>query len=134
MYKNSPLPESCPPPEASEPEFPMSFFRIIFGGEINSDSFQPYIQLYPENKRYRNLCIAYAVSMFSTLEFTMAAFRETLKRNKILGDHVAELKILPEHGKFDLNPMNGHYSFWFYETCVFDQIECIQIIPIHENS
>ena len=134
MFKNSPLPADCPPLDAAEPSEPTLFYRLVFGEKINERSFQPYVQLYPENKRYRNLCVAYSVSLFSTLGFTMASHREAMLRNKILGDHVAVLKILPEHGKFDLNPLTGHCSFWFYESCDFTKIECTQIIPIDANS
>ena len=134
MFKNSPLPADCPPLEAVEPIEPTLFYRLVFGDKINEQSFQSYVQIYPENKRYRNLCVAYSVSLFSSLDFTMAAHREALLRNKILGDHVAALKMRPEHGKFDLNPVTGHCSFWFYESCDFTKIECTQIIPIDANS
>ena len=134
MFKNSPLPTDCPPLDAAEPSQPTRFYRLVFGEEINEQSFRSYAELYPENRRYRNLCAAFAVSLFSSLEFTVAAHREALLRNKILGDHVAALNILPKHGKFDLNPLTGHCSFWFYESCDFNQIECTQIIPIDANS
>ena len=134
MFKNSPLPLDCPPSDALETTAPTTFYRLVFGTEINEQAFQSYVQLYPENRRYRNLCVAFAVSLFSSFDFTLAAHREALQRNKILGDHIAELKILPEYGKFDLNPVTGHCSFWFYESCDFNQIECTQIIQLHENS
>ena len=134
MFKNAPLPADCPPLEAVETSVPTVFYRLVFGTEINEQAFESYIQLFPENKRYRNLCVAFGVSLFSSLDFTLDAHREAMQRNKILGDHIAELRILPEHGKFDFNPLTGHCSFWFYETCDFNKIEYTQIIPMHANS
>jgi len=134
MFKGAPLPNNCPPPEASEPESSLTLFRILLSGERNDLAFQSYRQLFPENKRYGNLCIAYAVSMFTTLEFTFEAYRAALQRNKILGSHIARLVIQPGYGKFELNPVNGHCSCWFYDSCLFHEIECLQIIPIDENS
>ncbi len=102
--------------------------------KLNEDAFLTYRQLYPENKRYRNLCIAFAVSIFTSAEFAIAANQTAISRNKLLGTHLAELEIQPEHGKYELNLANGHCSFWFYESCIFERISCSKIIQIDENS
>ena len=134
MYKNAPLPENCPPIEAKQPENSITLFRILPENGLNADGFLTYRQLYPENKRYRNLCIAFAVSMFTSAEFAIAANQAAISRNKLLGTHLAELEIQPEHSKYELNPTNGHCSFWFYESCIFERISCFKIIQIDENT
>lgn len=134
MYKNAPLPEDCPPIEAIQPESALKFFRILPTETLGEHAFLSYRQLYPENKRYRNLCIAFAVSMFTSKDNAIATYRASMIRNKVLGTHLAELVLQPEHGKYELNPMNGHCSFWFYESCIFEQISCVKIIRIDENS
>lgn len=134
MYKNTPLPEKCPPIEAKQPENSLTLYRIITTEKLCEDAFLTYRQLYPENKRYRNLCVAFAVSMFTKAEFAMSAYRASIERNKILGTHLAELILKPNDGVFEINPSSGHCSFWFYESCNFAEIPCVQIIQIDENT
>ena len=134
MFKNAPLPENCPPNTAHQAQKELRLFRILHSDVLNTDSFLTYQQLYPENKRYRNLCVAFAVSMFTSVEYAVAAYRASVERNKVLGTHMAELILQPSDGVFEVNPNTGHCSFWFYESCTFAEISCVQIIQIDENT
>ncbi len=134
MFKGAPLPDNCPPSVATEPTESLVLFRILPDQTVSENSFLTYRQLYPKNKRYINLCVAYAVSMFISEEFAFKAYKAALDRNKELGTHIAALKILPENCKLEINSITGHCSCWFFEQCDFEKIECLQIIPIHGNS
>jgi len=130
MWKEN-LPNDCPPETAEEIE--EKVFRIVKDEEPTPDDFKPYAKLYPNNKRYKNLCRAYAVSFFDTLENATKAFLSAKTRNRCLGKYVVEYKMSKNFGCCEYKKESGHYSIWFYSNWNFNNFDPIRIIPINEN-
>jgi|ERR1035437_1747025 hypothetical protein len=123
----SELPNNCPPKEAFSSE--KVLFRIFIDGEISEKEFIPYVVLYPDNKRYKKLCIAYSLSFYNDFNNAKNAYNDALKRNKKLGKFIAKLKINKKLGKF-FTKDGKHYSFWIYNYRSISEIECLEMSEI----
>ena len=130
MWKEE-LPKNCPPETAEEVEDKV--YRIIKETEPTEGDFFPYIKLYPRNSRYKNLCKAYAVSFFDTIENAKKAFVSAQSRNRYLGEYIAEYNMSKDLGRCEYKKESGHYSIWFYSSWNFNNFEPATIIPVNEN-
>lgn len=130
MWKEN-LPENCPPNSAIEVE--KELYRISHSNPMNENDFLPYVKLYPENQRYKDLCLAYALSFYDTSENAKIAYESAKTRDKILGRFIIRLKMKSEFGKCEENTSNGHHSVWFYETWSFNNFTALSVIEINDN-
>lgn len=130
MWKEK-LPINCPPSSAKELAF--EAYRILKSEEPEETDFLPYVYLHPENKRYKTLCQAYAISSFDSKENAIKAWKSALKRGKKIGTHIAKVEISSTDGKSEYNPKNGHFSTWLYESKNYDTLECANIKIIDAN-
>lgn len=128
MFKRV-LPENCPPKDAIELD--VLLYRIFHNNVLTENEFKPYIDLEPENETYKKLCIAYAVSFYSTIEGAYNAYKKAFKKEKILGHYIAKLKLPSNIGKME-NRMKDHYSIWFYDQENIENIICEEIISIDD--
>lgn len=125
------LPINCPP--ASAKETTIYAFRILKESTPSEEDFKPYARLYPENQRYSNLCKAYAISFYDTLENAKTAWKDALDRGNNIGNHVGKFLILEAHGRNELKPKTGHYSTWFYSSWDFQNFNPSFVTAINEN-
>jgi len=130
MYQEQ-LPINCPPNNTKEIE--QSLFRIIKNRELFEFDFYSYYKLYPENKRYKNLCIAHALSFYLSLEDVTKAYNTAKENNKSLGNYAAELLIKKNFGTAEINRVTKHCSLWLYKDFNYKIVECIQVKSLNEN-
>jgi hypothetical protein len=130
MWKET-LPENCPPETARGLE--QDVFRILQNEIPTANDFIPYAKLYPNNKRYKNLCKAYAISFYDNLENTKEAYKFALKRGKIIGKYIGKFKLTVKDGLSEYDSRNGHISTWFYKSWDFNNFNCSFVTSINEN-
>lgn len=124
------LPKNCPPKDAFSSE--KILFRIFIEREFSKNEFIPYVDLYPENRRYKQLCIAYSLSFYNDYDNAKNAYYDALERNKKLGNFIAKLRINANLGKFFTND-SKHYNFWIYDDELISEIEFMEIQEIEIN-
>jgi hypothetical protein len=130
MWKEK-LPENCPPKTARELE--QDVFRILQDENPTENDFIPYAKLYPNNKRYKNLCKAYAISFYDSLENTKEAYKLALKRGRRLGNYIGQFKLTVKDGLSEYDSRTGHISTWFYNSWDFKNFNCSFVTSIDEN-
>lgn len=130
MWKET-LPENCPPTTATELE--QDVFRILQNGTSTENDFTPYVKLYPDNKRYKNFCKAYAISFYDNVENAREAYKIALIRGKTIGNYIGQFTLTPNDGKSEYTPSNGHFSTWFYNSWEFNNFNCSFVTSINEN-
>lgn len=79
-------------------------------------------------------CSCWALSMHESLKASISAFqaveRMFPRARKILGNHIATVNILPEHGLCTSIDCNGHFDFHPYATAdVAGILTLQQVIP-----
>ncbi|WP_106598582.1 hypothetical protein [Dyadobacter jiangsuensis] len=119
------LPDQCPPLNACNIE--ETVYRITADRTLAEEDFIPIARLKPENKRYKDLCIAHAVSFFDSYDNARAAFARARERNKILGNYIVQLSVNHAHGVSEYEDESGHHSFWFYRDFTIDQLEVLDL-------
>ena len=112
MWKEK-LPNNCPPNDTFEMN--RTVYRFLKGIQPQDEDFLPYVWLYPDNPRYRNICKAYALSSFDTKENALKS-RNNSKRKKNIGNYICEVSITEEVGKNVFNNNTGHFSTWLYNS------------------
>lgn len=130
MWKET-LPENCPPTTATELE--QDVFRILQNETSTENDFTPYVKLYPDNKRYKNLCKAYAISFYDNIENAKEAYKIALTRGKTIGNYIGQFTLTPNDGKSEYTSSNGHFSTWFYNSWDFNDFDCSFVTSINEN-
>jgi len=104
----------CPPRSAYEAN--ATCFRFVWN-PIGPESFVP-VAFMPSGVGRRPTCKAMALSMFATEMQARARIRELELTNpqvrKRLGDHLAEVRLTPEHGLQTTPDTNGHFSLYEY--------------------
>lgn len=129
MWKES-LPENCPPTTATELE--QDVFRIL-QNEISAESdFTPYVKLYPNNRRYKNFCKAYAISFYDCIENAIEANNIALKKGKAIGNYIGQFKLTLNDGRSEYSLSNGHFSTWFYSAWKWKNFNCSIVTQINE--
>ncbi|QTA91902.1 hypothetical protein [Desulfonema magnum] len=130
MYKEK-LPKNCPPKNAQENTDDLILFRIFKGGHLEELEFKPYSREFPDNPKLQKQCQAFGVSFFTTFERALDVCRESFeKRNKKLGNFIAEIKLKPGVGKYKITPKSGHCNVWFYDS--FNILKDVELLNIRE--
>lgn len=106
----------CPPADASASE--KQAWRWVFN-PITTDCIKPVADRNP--KRLHNAsdtekCSCWALSMYATQSTSVAAFHALLKKHpkikKLLGDHIALVKISSPDGLCTVVQRSGHFDFF----------------------
>jgi hypothetical protein len=113
MYKEF-LPIKCPPTAAKESN--IEVFRIVKTKIPTEDDFVCYSNLYPNNLRYKSLCIAYAISFYDSFKNAKIAWEEAVERGNNIGDFIAQYALVESDGKNEYKVKTGHYSTWLYNS------------------
>jgi hypothetical protein len=123
------LPNNCPTSNASEND-EIILFRIFEHAEIHESEFEPYVVKYKDNPNWKQKCDAYAVSFFTEYNFALSKYNEIKRKNKIMGNYIAKIKVSPKIGKIKCN-IHGHCNVWFYSGfSVNKDIICLDISKI----
>ncbi|GLU45001.1 hypothetical protein [Allomuricauda sp. NBRC 101325] len=130
MWKEK-LPINCPPKNAVELD--TIAFRILENQEPEESDFLPYVHLKPDNKRYKSLCEAYALSSFDSVKNAVEAWKKALARGRNIGNYIAQIQIESNDGRNVHNKKSGHISTWLYDTRTSNQFKCDLILVIDEN-
>lgn len=125
------LPENCPPATATE--ISQDVFRILQDENSTENDFIPYSKLHPDNKRYKTLCKAHAISFYDNLENAKEAYKMALTRNKTIGNYIGKFTLSTTDGKSEYTQSNGHFSTWFYNSWDFNNFNCSFTTSINEN-
>ena len=125
------LPKNCPPKTATE--LNQDVFRILENDISTSDDFTPYVKLYPDNKRYKSLCKAHAISFYDNVENAKDAYKIALKRGRTIGHYIGKFALATTDGKSEYTSTNGHYSTWFYASWDFKNFYCSFVTSINDN-
>jgi hypothetical protein len=129
MYKEK-LPKNCPPKSAVENDT-VIVYRIFQGNILEEREFVPYNRLYPDNKRFQQMCEAFGISFYTNYDFALSKYEEILSKGKKMGNFIAKLKIKSKSGKIKINPRTGHCNFWFYEHFdISNDVECLEITEL----
>ncbi len=129
MYKEK-LPVNCPPKSAVENDI-VILYRIFQGNRLEASEFIPYNRLYPNNKRFQQMCDAFAISFYTDYDSALNKYQEILSKGKKMGHFIAKLQIRSKSGKLKINSRTGHCNFWFYECFdIYNDIECLEIIEL----
>jgi putative alpha-1,2-mannosidase len=110
-FRESPLPDNCPPDDAVE--IRRNMFRITTEDVVTEADLVPYARMYRQDRF--NQCIAYALSFYDSLEGAIKALESAKARGRHLGNYVIETTIRPEHGCAVAGNSNGHHSIWLYK-------------------
>ena len=127
MWKED-LPKNCPPRKALEKD--IQVYRILKSDAHQAEDFKNYLALYPDNPRYKEICKAYALSFYDSVENAKLALQ---KYTTLEGTHIGEYKLNKDHGVCNYADDSGHYSIWFYETWDFNTFTPINISSINEH-
>jgi hypothetical protein len=132
MWKEN-LPENCPPITAIGAN--CYVFRILKNSDPTEDDFIPYARLYQNNIRYNNLCKAYAISFYKTLENVKVTCRDLLGKGNNTGKYIGKFEINETDGVSKISEKNGHISTWFYETWDFNSFlhSLVNVLDLYEN-
>ena len=129
MYKEK-LPKNCPPQSAVENDT-VILYRIFQGDKLEASEFMPYNRLYPDNKRFQQMCDAFAISFYTDYDYALSKYQEILSKGKKMGYFIAKLKIKQNAGKLKINSRTGHANFWFYEHFdISNHVECLEITEL----
>lgn len=127
MWKEE-LPNSCPPKKAIEQE--IEVYRVLSTDTPTEDDFKNYCKLYPNNPRYREMCKAYSLSFYNSIENAMSALSRS---SNLKGTHIAKYLIDTTHGVCEFKSTSGHYSVWLYDSWGFKDFNPIKIYPLNGN-
>ncbi|MEN8218163.1 MAG: hypothetical protein ABFS56_17690 [Pseudomonadota bacterium] len=129
MYKEK-LPKNCPPKSAVENDI-VILYRIFQGNKLDASEFIPYNRLYPDNKRFQQMCDAFAISFYTDYDCALSKYKEILGKGKKMGNFIAKLKIKQKSGKLKINCRTGHCNFGFYERFdIYNDVECLEITKL----
>ncbi|KHD06953.1 hypothetical protein PN36_08505 [Candidatus Thiomargarita nelsonii] len=129
MYKEK-LPKNCPPKSAVENDI-VILYRIFQGNKLDASEFIPYNTLYPDNKRFQQMCDAFGISFYTNYDCALSKYKEILGKGKKMGNFIAKLKIKQKSGFIKINSHTGHCNFWFYERFdIYNDIECLEITKL----
>ena len=131
MWKEA-LPKNCPIEGSKEME--ENVFRILSDKNPCDEDFWVHSKKYPNNIRYKTLCVAYAVSFYNSKEKASKAIKDSIGRGNIIGNYIAEYSLIKEDGLSTLNEHSGHLNTWFYSTSQFDIFAPLNVIEFtNEN-
>ena len=115
--------ESCPI-DGSVP-IDVIAYRFVFGGADHEKNFTCPSKLNP--RRTFNLehqCSSLALSFYTNKEAARSAYSGLLKLNKnigkLIGDSIAELKVVEDDGLAGPVDGTGHFDLWESATATFD--------------
>ena len=129
MYQEK-LPKNCPPQSAVENDT-IILYRIFHGNQLDASELMPYNRLYPKNKRFQQLCEAFAISFYTDYDLAISKYNEILNKGKKMGNFIAKLRIKAKSGLIKINNNTGHCNFWFYQHFdISNYIECLEIIEL----
>jgi hypothetical protein len=129
MYKET-LPRNCPPENAVENEM-VILYRIFHGNKLDTNEFIPYNRLYPDNKRFQQMCDAFAISFYTDYDCAWNKYQEILSKGKKMGNFIAKLEIKAKSGKLKINSHTGHCNFWFYDCFdIYNDVKCLEITQL----
>jgi len=127
MWKKE-LPKSCPPTHAIEKE--VELYRVLSSDTPTEADFKSYCDLYPDNPRFKNLCKAYALSFYDTLDNALLALTRS---TTLKGTHIGTYQLNKTHGVCEFKEGHGHYSIWLYDNWDFNEFNPTTISPINGN-
>jgi hypothetical protein len=103
-------------------------YRIFQGNKLDTSELTPYNKLYPDNKRFQQMCDAFAISFYTDYDCALSKYKEILSKGKKMGNFIAKLKIKAKSAQLKINSRTGHCNFWFYACFdISNDIECIEI-------
>jgi hypothetical protein len=130
MWKEE-LPESCPPNSAIEIE--MNVYRILKNKTPVEADFIPYSVQYKDNPRYKNLCIAYAISFFSSVDKAKAVLSNSIKNGNNIGSYIGEFYLTKQDGKSVITQTTGHINTWLFKSWDLSRFTLNNIFDANEN-
>ena len=130
MWKET-LPINCPPDNAIELE--IEVFRILINENPNDEDFKVYAKMYPDNPRYKDVCKAYALSFYNSLNGAKKTYLNSKERGNDIGNYIGSYLLIKDHGKHILNNESGHINTWFYNTWNLDVFNPQAVVEINED-